>query len=167
MPHTPSSLDEPIETLSGIGPKRAALLANLGIATVRDLLFHFPRDYQDRRHITPIAEVNEGDTVTLDASASADPDQNLLMYSWTQVDGPPVVLHEPHQERPTFPAPSVHEDTDLVFRLQVTDGELTSGPDQVGVTVRDLWSQTSVFPSQDTPLPSPTTTPPGSKASSL
>ena len=67
MPQTSPSLDEPIETLPGIGPKRAALLANLGIATVRDLLFHFPRDYQDRRHITPIAEVNEGDTVTVEA----------------------------------------------------------------------------------------------------
>ena len=67
MPQTSPSLDEPIETLPGIGPKRAALLANLGIATVRDLLFHFPRDYQDRRHITPITEVNEGDTVTVEA----------------------------------------------------------------------------------------------------
>jgi len=67
MPQTSPSLDEPIESLAGIGPKRAALLANLGLATVRDLLFHFPRDYQDRRHITPIAEVNEGDTVTVEA----------------------------------------------------------------------------------------------------
>ncbi|HUW60975.1 MAG TPA: ATP-dependent DNA helicase RecG [Candidatus Bathyarchaeia archaeon] len=60
------SLDSPVETLSGIGPKRAGLLANLGIATLRDLLFHLPRDYQDRRHITPIAEAREGQTVTVE-----------------------------------------------------------------------------------------------------
>lgn len=106
-------------------------------------------------------KVNEGDTVTLDASASSDPDGNLLMYAWTQIDGPPVLLHEPHLERPTFLAPSVHEDTDLVFRLQVTDGLLNSGPDQAVVTVRDLWNQTSVFPSQDTPIAVPDNDPTG------
>ncbi|MCX5769128.1 MAG: ATP-dependent DNA helicase RecG [Candidatus Hydrogenedentes bacterium] len=61
------SLDSPVETLSGIGPKRAVLLANLGITTVRDLLFHLPRDYQDRRRVTPIAEAREGETVTVEA----------------------------------------------------------------------------------------------------
>jgi ATP-dependent DNA helicase RecG len=32
---------------------------------VRDLLFHLPRDYQDRRRITPIAEAREGETITI------------------------------------------------------------------------------------------------------
>jgi subtilisin-like proprotein convertase family protein len=106
-------------------------------------------------------KVNEGDTVTLDASASSDPDQNVLMYTWTQVDGPAVDLHEPYQERPTFLAPAVAADTDLVFRLEVSDGELVSGPDQVVITVRDLWNQTSVFPSQDTPIAVPDNDPTG------
>ena len=62
------NLDEPIEALPGIGPKRAELLANLGVATVRDLLLHLPRDYQDRRRIMPIAEACrcKGDTVTIE-----------------------------------------------------------------------------------------------------
>ena len=60
-------LDDPVETLEGIGPKSAELLAQLGIATVRDLLFHFPRSYQDRRTITPIASAEEGATVTIEA----------------------------------------------------------------------------------------------------
>ena len=61
------TLDAPIDTLAGIGPKRAALLARLGVATVRDLVFHIPRDYQDRRQVTPVAAVREGDTVTIAA----------------------------------------------------------------------------------------------------
>ena len=60
-------LQAPVETLTGIGPKRAVLLANLGIVTLRDLLFHLPRAYQDRRQVTSIAEVAEGDTVTIEA----------------------------------------------------------------------------------------------------
>ncbi len=48
-------LDLPVNALPGIGPKRARLLAKLGVTTIRDLLFHFPRDYQDRRQTTTIA----------------------------------------------------------------------------------------------------------------
>jgi ATP-dependent DNA helicase RecG len=58
-------LEDPVEQLPGIGPKRAALLSNLGIATLRDLLFHLPRAYQDRRHITPMAEAAVGVEVTV------------------------------------------------------------------------------------------------------
>lgn len=61
------NLDDTIDALNGIGPKRAELLQNLGIGTVRDLLFHFPRDYQDRRHITPIAKVEDGKPATVEA----------------------------------------------------------------------------------------------------
>lgn len=59
------SLDAPVEVLPGIGPKRAALLANLGIRTVGDLLRHVPRDYDDRRELRAIASVSEGDRVTI------------------------------------------------------------------------------------------------------
>ena len=58
-------LDDPIERLPGIGPKRAAQLANLGVFTLRDLLWHFPHAYQDRRHITPIASVEKGMEATV------------------------------------------------------------------------------------------------------
>lgn len=44
-----SSLSNPAQYLKGVGPKRAALLERLGVKTVSDLLFHFPRDWQDRR----------------------------------------------------------------------------------------------------------------------
>ena len=59
--------------MPGIGPKRAALLANLGVGTIRDLLFHFPRDYQDRRQVTPVAEAcaRVGETVTVEAEVAS------------------------------------------------------------------------------------------------
>ena len=37
-----------IKYLKGIGEKRALLFHKLGIFTVRDLLYHLPRDYEDR-----------------------------------------------------------------------------------------------------------------------
>ena len=37
-----------VQWVKGIGPARAAVLARLGIETVEDLLFHFPRRHEDR-----------------------------------------------------------------------------------------------------------------------
>ncbi|MCK4375672.1 MAG: hypothetical protein KAX19_10095, partial [Candidatus Brocadiae bacterium] len=38
-------LDRDVRYVKGVGPKRAAALGNLGVRTVRDLLFHLPRHY--------------------------------------------------------------------------------------------------------------------------
>ncbi|MBW7866293.1 MAG: ATP-dependent DNA helicase RecG [Candidatus Hydrogenedentes bacterium] len=61
------SLSSPVSALEGIGPKRAALLEQLGLRTLGDLLFHFPREYRDYRQITPIAEVRQGELATVEA----------------------------------------------------------------------------------------------------
>lgn len=54
----PSVLDSDIQYLSGVGPKRAALLkAELGVETFGDLLHIYPFRYIDRSRITPICEV--------------------------------------------------------------------------------------------------------------
>jgi ATP-dependent DNA helicase RecG len=49
------SLSDPVRFLTGVGPEMARRLARLEIRTLRDLLFHVPRSYRDRRRITPIA----------------------------------------------------------------------------------------------------------------
>src|SRR6267143_4513606 len=49
------SFSDPIRYLSGVGPEMARRLARLEIRTIRDLLFHIPRSYLDRRTVTPIA----------------------------------------------------------------------------------------------------------------
>jgi len=67
MNTTTRTLDSPVSVLPGAGPKRVEQLLGLGIATLRDLLYHFPRTYQDRRTITPIAQAAKGDTVTIQA----------------------------------------------------------------------------------------------------
>ncbi len=46
-----------------MGPRRAEDLARLGIATVGDLLRHYPRDYFDAREATPVEALAPGETV--------------------------------------------------------------------------------------------------------
>jgi ATP-dependent DNA helicase RecG len=62
-----SSLEQTVAALPGIGDKRAELLRNLDIVTIRDLLFYLPRTYEDRRRPCPIAQVKEGDAATIRA----------------------------------------------------------------------------------------------------
>uniref|UniRef100_B8HKN9 ATP-dependent DNA helicase RecG n=1 Tax=Cyanothece sp. (strain PCC 7425 / ATCC 29141) TaxID=395961 RepID=B8HKN9_CYAP4 len=58
-------LDQPLTTLSGIGPKSGDRLAKLGLYTVRDLLFYYPRDHIDYARQVNIADLEAGATVTL------------------------------------------------------------------------------------------------------
>ena len=56
----PIDLNTPVQFLKGCGEDRAELLTRLGVQTVRDLLFFFPRDYQDLTDLRGIAELEEG-----------------------------------------------------------------------------------------------------------
>ncbi len=51
-----SELQASVKSLPGIGEKRAEQLGKLGIFTVNDLLYHFPRAYQNRGKILTLAE---------------------------------------------------------------------------------------------------------------
>ncbi len=59
------NLNTPIEELYLVGPARAKLLKNLGIATLQDLLFYFPRGHADLSQFTPIAELKAGMQATI------------------------------------------------------------------------------------------------------
>jgi ATP-dependent DNA helicase RecG len=49
-----------LSRLTGVGPKRVKILAEAGIGTLRDLVYHLPRRYIDRTKFTPIAELAVG-----------------------------------------------------------------------------------------------------------
>jgi ATP-dependent DNA helicase RecG len=59
------ALDLPIAALVGIGSKSAQRLEKLGLYSVRDLLFYYPRDHIDYAHQVPIQDLEVGETVTL------------------------------------------------------------------------------------------------------
>ena len=49
-----ANLNDPVTILKGVGPTKARQLANLNIFTLRDLICHFPRGYEDRTRLTTI-----------------------------------------------------------------------------------------------------------------
>lgn len=53
-----------IKYAKGVGPKRESVLRKLGIATLEDLIFYFPRDYEDRRRVIPVAEIKPEEKIT-------------------------------------------------------------------------------------------------------
>jgi len=59
------SLSTPIRKLAGVGERYTKLLAKLGIKNVRDLLFYFPRRYDDFSVILPIARAVENQSITI------------------------------------------------------------------------------------------------------
>ena len=54
------SLNSPITDLPGIAKVRAEAFSRIGIHTVRDLLFHFPRSYENRGDVKTITEALDG-----------------------------------------------------------------------------------------------------------
>jgi ATP-dependent DNA helicase RecG len=55
----------PLSRITGIGPQRAELLAKLGLVTHDDLLHYVPRRFEDRRHLTPLSQAQEGQAITV------------------------------------------------------------------------------------------------------
>ncbi len=79
----------------------------------------------------------EGDVVTLDGTASADPDGDALSHSWTQIGGDPVVLSNANTAVASFTAPNTAYPggASFSFRLTVSDGVLSATTDKIANVV--------------------------------
>ena len=90
----------------------------------------------------PDQSVVELINVTLNASASSDPDGSISGYQWTQVGGPAVTLSNATAAVATFVAPDVNMGTSLIFAVVVTDNRGATSTDQITVFVSDAQSST-------------------------
>jgi len=64
-------LQKSIVSLTGIGPARKAYFAQLGVRTIGDLLYLFPRRYDDYSKLKPINRLEYGDVLTIIATVQS------------------------------------------------------------------------------------------------
>ncbi len=67
----PAALNAPVTVISGIGPKLAETLGRLGLESLGDMLYFFPRRYDDYTQLMPINRLEYGEEVTVIASVKS------------------------------------------------------------------------------------------------
>ena len=81
----------PVEQLRHVGAKRAAALRSIGLASVLDLLTHYPRRYLDRTRRVDVSDLSVGDEAAVFGAVSAVRSrrtrQGRSMVEVTVVDG--------------------------------------------------------------------------------
>ncbi len=78
-----------------------------------------------------------GDTITLDASQSSDPNDRVVFYEWFQTSGPTTTLSDENGVKPTFVAAPAMVNSSLTFQLTVYDSGGSSNSDSVQISVID------------------------------
>jgi ATP-dependent DNA helicase RecG len=62
---TPAALDARLTVLQGVGPRHAETLTKLGMTTLGDMLYFYPRRYDDYSQLKPIRDLFYGEQVTV------------------------------------------------------------------------------------------------------
>jgi hypothetical protein len=98
----------------------------------------------DRPVGQPIADagddiaVGSGETVELNGTASTDPDDDEIMYTWKQDSGPPVIVEDRNSATPSVTTPVVGKTIALSFQVVVRDSDGNRDSDTVVVEVAEL-----------------------------
>ena len=74
-PQLQTGLEAPVGVIRGVGENQVRNLAKLGIFSIRDLLYHFPRRYDDYSKLKTISQLRYGEEATIVASVN-----NIAMY---------------------------------------------------------------------------------------
>src|SRR5215213_8035568 len=62
---TPAALDAKLTVLQGVGPRHSETLTKLGLQTLGDMLYYYPRRYDDYSQLKPIKDLFYGEQVTV------------------------------------------------------------------------------------------------------
>jgi len=84
-----------VKMIPGVGPQKAECFHKMDIFTIKDLLFHFPRKYLDRRQIKKISEVIPGETVSVKGDVIAAEEKRIRKLSLVRIaisDGTGVIF---------------------------------------------------------------------------
>jgi len=84
-------LTKSIQFLKMVGPRRAHLFAKLNIFSLGDLLYHFPREYEDRAHMQPASRFPHGSNAvvkgTVVGAEELRPRKNMTITKLSVHDG--------------------------------------------------------------------------------
>ena len=75
--------DASVKVLSGVGPARVKAYARLGIDTVNDLIYHFPRAYENRGDIKLLSECIPGNKAALEMVIGTVPKKTMIRRGMT------------------------------------------------------------------------------------
>lgn len=100
------TFDSPVTVLRGVGPANGQRLNRLGLYTVRDVLYHFPRRYDDLSQLKTINRLQHDDQVTIvgivKRTSTARRPGNKAVTSVVISDGTDSIackwFNQPHQE---------------------------------------------------------------------
>ena len=70
MPDETFGLEAPVSVIRGVGDKQAAHLVKLGVHKIKDLLYLFPRRYDDYSQLKTINQLQFAEEVTILAGLS-------------------------------------------------------------------------------------------------
>jgi len=103
-------------TISEVVPENQAPIANAGINLSTD----------------------ENTLISLNGSASNDPDGSIVSYSWVQTSGTRAAITNASLATASITAPEVDADTQLGFKLTVTDNEGETATDTMIVSILNV-----------------------------
>ena len=61
----------PVQSIKGVGPKKTVKLQRMGMFNIEDVLYSFPREYEDRRNVKYIAQLTNDEQVLICAKVLA------------------------------------------------------------------------------------------------
>jgi len=79
------NLTDPISQLKGVGPRREKILNELGIFTILDILYYFPRRYLDRTIFTSISKLTKGGLFSIIADVQTFGEKSIRRGKMFQV----------------------------------------------------------------------------------
>lgn len=121
------------------------------VITFNDLTRRYTVSKQTGGNQLPIAVVPANQTITgtatisLDGSASSDPDGQIVSYQWSQVSGTALTISNPTAAKASVVLPTVTTATSYRFRLVVTDNSSATATAEFVVTQNPVQACTPVY----------------------
>lgn len=82
----PIALNASLTVLAGVGPKHAIMLGRLGLNTLGDMLYNYPRRYEDYSKLKPIRDVFYGEVLTVIGEVTSISSRQARGRKLTMVD---------------------------------------------------------------------------------